>query len=86
MLQGSGSGVGIGIAVGVGIGLALVIWCYCQGCYCFGGSTEIVVEEYGTSKGLDVEVVRILRIISKASRSFSWFGLTEGLHQNSEPV
>ena len=46
--------------MGVGIGIALVILCYCQGCYCFGGSTEIVVEEYGTSKGLDVEVVSFL--------------------------
>ena len=46
----------------MGIGLALVIWCYCQGCYCFGGSTEIVVEEYGTSKGLDVEVVRVFTL------------------------
>ena len=52
--------MGIGIAVGVGIGIALVILCYCQGCYCFGGSTEIVVEEYGTSKGLDVEVVSVI--------------------------
>ena len=53
--------MGIGIAVGVGIGIALVILCYCQGCYCFGGSTEtIVVEEYGTSKGLDVHVVSVI--------------------------
>ena len=49
--------------MGVGIGLALVIWCYCQGCYCFGGSTEIVVEEYGTSKGLDVEVVSFVAFL-----------------------
>jgi hypothetical protein len=51
----------ISIAGGLTLILAGVIFCYCTEALCFqgmGGGDDLIIEEYGGSKGLDEEVVR----------------------------